>query len=266
MVRDCVLDPLRLSVSFEADLWVLPEGVIVRDRVYCPDPILDGLATVRGDEARHLARVRRAAIGTRIELFDGRGFASEAEVMNLGKERVELRIVGPPLPDRRPAIDLVLATAVPKGERFDWLVEKATELGVAAIQPILAERSVVEPGASKLERLRRVVVEASKQCGRNRLLELRAPVAWPRLLEDQRARPSLLANPGGPPLPEIMTAGRDEPLLLAIGPEGGFTDREVECALDSGFRVFGLGPTILRVETAAISASAVVLAHPIARG
>jgi 16S rRNA (uracil1498-N3)-methyltransferase len=231
----------------------------VADRFYCPDPPVGGRLALEGDEARHLARVRRVGPGEVVEVFDGRGSATKAEVVAVGRDRVELVAVGDPLPDRSAPIRLTLATAVPKGERFDWLVEKATELGVSRLVPIVAERSVVDPRAAKLDRLRRVIVEASKQCGRNRLMELDPPSPWPAVMSDRRDPVRLLAHPSGLP-------ARDWPVVpgasatLAVGPEGGFTGEEVEAALAEGWRAVGLGATLLRVETAGLAVCAMLLA------
>ena len=155
---------------------------------------------------------------------------------------------------------LTLATAVPKGERFDWLVEKATELGVARLVPVLAERSVVDPRAAKLDRLRRAIVESSKQCRRNRLMDLDAADAWASLVGSGSTarppdRPSWRA---GDRRPGLRLDG--QAVILAIGPEGGFTSSEVDHAIGEGWRVVGLGATLLRVETAALAASAILLA------
>src|SRR5262249_14951791 len=127
-----------------------PRGARMADRFYCPDPAVEGRFVLQGDEARHLGRVRRVGLGEVVELFDGRGFATRAKVAGLARDRVELIGQGEPLPDREARCRLTLASAVPKGERFDWLVEKATELGVARLVPLLTERSVVDPGAAKL--------------------------------------------------------------------------------------------------------------------
>ena len=126
---------------------------------------------------RHLNRVCRLGVGDFVEVFDGRGLAMRSEVVATGADWVELMIAGPPLPERPSPFALTLATAVPKGDRFDWLVEKATELGVDRLIPIVTERSVVEPGTSKLSRLRKSIIEASKQSGRNRLMVLESPLA-----------------------------------------------------------------------------------------
>ena len=230
------------------------------DRYYCPEPPTNGWFALEDDEARHLVRVRRVQVGEVVEVFDGRGFATRAEVVALGRDRVELAAVGGPLADRVAACRLTLATAVPKGERFDWLVEKATELGVTRLVPIVAERSVVGPRAAKLDRLRRLVVEASKQCGRNRLMELDRPVPWVDFARQSDERPRLLAHPGGLPAPAWPRARRFGAVTLAVGPEGGFTDAEVETARALGWAAIGLGATLLRIETAALAGCSAILA------
>jgi 16S rRNA (uracil1498-N3)-methyltransferase len=230
------------------------------DRFYCPDPQTGGRFTLEGDEARHLARVRRLGVGDEVEVFDGRGFASLAIVTLLGRERVELTAVGQPLGDRFAPCRLSLATAVPKGERFDWLVEKATELGVARLLPIQTERSVVDPRPAKIDRLRRVIVEASKQCGRSRFMELERPSPWTSVAESADDGVRLLAQPGGLPPSGWPRAPRGAAVTLAVGPEGGFTDAEVESARSSGWTIVGLGATILRIETAGLAGCAAILA------
>lgn len=236
------------------------------DRFYCPDPAVAGRLTITGEEARHLAKVRRLGPGDRVELFDGGGGAVQAEVVTVGRDRVELQTVGEPLEDRTPACRLTLATAVPKGERFDWLVEKATELGVVRLIPLITERSVVDPRAAKLERLRRCVIEAAKQCGRNRLMELDPPTSWASLVAGASADSDLrlMAHPDGVRPSQWPRAGSDRSVLLAVGPEGGFTDAEVDLARSQGWSIVGLGATILRIETAGLVGCATVLARCVA--
>ena len=187
-----------------------------------------------GDEAPPLARGRRGGPGGRVVVFDGLGLSASAEVVAVDRGRVDLAIVG-----IEPATDLggslVLATAVPKGDRFDWLVEKATELGVLRLVPIRSERSVVDPRPTKLDRLRRAVIEASKQSGRSRPMEIAEQTAWADWLASGSlgAASRLLAHPGGGPVgPGLdLAAG----VAVAIGPEGGFTEAEVAAALSSGW-------------------------------
>lgn len=230
------------------------------DRFFYPDLPPGGRVTLEGDEAHHLVRVRRLGPGDQVELFDGRGGALAARVGQIGRGTVELTLVGEPLPDRAAPCELTLATAAPKGDRFDWLVEKATELGVTRLVWLRTERSVVDPRSAKLDRLRRAIVEAAKQCGRNRLMRLDGPVPWADLLRDPTAPVRLFAHPGGLPASAWPRAGTDRPAILAVGPEGGFSDREVEAARGAGWQAVDLGRTILRVETAAVVGSALILA------
>ncbi len=196
-----------------------------------------------------------------MEVFDGSGFATSAEVTDQGRDWVELRVVGEPLPDRVAPCRLTLATAVPKGERFDWLIEKATELGVDRVVPIVTERSVVDPRATKLDRLRRLIVEASKQCGRNRLMVLEQPLHWSVVLTKPAATAlRLVAHPGGSPPSSWPQARRGGDAALAIGPEGGFTDPEIEAARAAGWQLGSLGATLLRIETAGLAGCAAILA------
>lgn len=228
------------------------------DRFYCPEPPVEGRAVLDGDEARHLVRASRLTVGDPVELFDGRGLGYRAEVRQSGKDRVELAIVGEPIADRKPRIDLTLASAIPKGERFDWLIEKATELGVARLVPLRTARSVVDPRGSKLDRLRRLIIAASKQSGRNTLLELSPPRDLADYLQDEPSTVRLLAHPGGGPVPDRQFQPGDT-VALAIGPEGGFADPEVQHARALGWDLIGLGPTRLRIETAALAGAVAIL-------
>jgi 16S rRNA (uracil1498-N3)-methyltransferase len=232
----------------------------VLKRFYCPDPFINGQAILEGDEARHLIRVRRVGAGELVELFDGRGAAFLARVESLGRDRAVLAIQEVSGTDRTPRFTLTLATAVPKGERFDWLVEKATELGVARLIPLVTERSVVDPRSAKLDRLRRVIVEASKQCRRNRLMDLEPPRAWNSLIDSAHESSRLIAHPGGPGITSAGLRPGSGSAILAIGPEGGFAEKEVSRAEEAGWRTVGLVSTILRIETAALAGCSMILA------
>jgi 16S rRNA (uracil1498-N3)-methyltransferase len=149
---------------------------------------------------------------------------------------------------------------VPKGDRFDWLVEKATELGVDRLIPLVTERSVVDPRSAKLDRLRRVVIEACKQSRRDWLMELEAPTPWRSVIGQAEPSIKLIAHPDFPGMAVsgLNLTGRSA--ILAIGPEGGFSDAEVDTARSLGWRPVGLGSTILRVETAALAGCSVLMA------
>jgi 16S rRNA (uracil1498-N3)-methyltransferase len=230
------------------------------ERFFCPGAATGARLVLEYDEARHLSRARRVGAGEVVEVFDGRGFATMAEVVSIGKDRVELQATGPPLPDRVVDVRVTLATAVPKGDRFDWLVEKATELGVDRLVPLNTERSVVDPRSAKLDRLRRAVVEASKQCGRSRLMEITGPTAWAEFLEAPGPALRLVAHPGGLGFADWPDPGAGGSAVLAVGPEGGFADAEVRAARGAGWVVAGLGPTLLRVETAGLVGCARLIA------
>jgi 16S rRNA (uracil1498-N3)-methyltransferase len=233
----------------------------VTERFFCPARARDGRIRLEGDESRHLSRVRRLGPGAVVEVFDGQGWAAHAEVMAVGKDWVDLAFRGELHTDRAAACRLTLATAVPKGERFDWLVEKATELGVDRLVPLVTERSVVDPRAAKLERLRRLVIEASKQCGRNRLMILEKPIDWARWLKEQSAAvPRLVAHPAGLSASQWPRARRGGEAALAVGPEGGFTEDEIAAARGAGWQIASLGATLLRIETAALAGCAAILA------
>jgi 16S rRNA (uracil1498-N3)-methyltransferase len=154
-----------------------------------------------------------------------------------------------------------LAVAPPKGDRFRWLVEKATELGVAKLIPLLTRRTVVDPRDSKLDKLRQTVIGACKQSGRSRLMELTEPLKFDALLAagNDAMHQSILLHPSGDPLFLGAATERGANLTLLIGPEGGFAEDEVEAAIEAGVHTAALGRTILRTETAAIAAAAVAL-------
>jgi 16S rRNA (uracil1498-N3)-methyltransferase len=242
------------------DLWPEVE-ITVSIRFYCPDLPRGGRYRLQADEARHLARVCRHAPGDRVELFDGNGFATIAQVVEIGQDSVELVAHGPPIPDLSPPCSLTLATAIPKGERFDWLVEKATELGVARLIPLVSERSVVDPRVSKLERLRRTIIEASKQSKRNRLMLLEPPMTWLDLVRWAREEVRLLARPNGLPPSRWPALARRRDTILAVGPEGGFSPAEEDLALAAGWHAIRLSTGVLRIETAGLAGAAAILAR-----
>lgn len=226
------------------------------ERFYVPEPIASNRVTLAGDEARHLTSVMRAKVGDEVLLFDGSGAELVAHVAAVRKLAVELDIAERREINRELPFDLTLAVALPKGDRQKWLAEKATELGVTRLVPLVTSRGVAQPVEAALERLRRGVIEASKQCGRNRLMEIAEPqtaVAYVANVPDTALR--LWADPTGEPLSGIQAAGATQ-IHCAIGPEGGFTSEETAAAKLAGWRLVSLGPRILRIETAAIMLAA----------
>ena len=220
------------------------------DRYFSAEIIESPNARLTGSEAHHLLHVMRARPGFEVVLFDGRGGEFPAEVTRCGRAEVELA-VGPRRDvERELSFHLTLAVPLPKGDRQRWLVEKAVELGVARLIPLLTVRS--EGGQSDPSaKLLRYVIEASKQCGRNRLMEIAVPVQWSALVGETEVR-RLVAHPGGQPLAQITLAPPTDS-LVAVGPEGGLTDEEIAQAVEAGWQVVDLGDRLLRVETAAVA-------------
>src|SRR5687768_11687842 len=141
------------------------------ERFYSSQRITGDRATLDGPEAHHLLHVMRARVGDKVTLFDDSGAEFEATVESLGRSDAAVRILERREVDRDLPARLVVGVALPKGDRQRWLVEKLTELGVTELVPLATERGVAQPTASALDRLRRGVVEAAKQCGRNRLMQ-----------------------------------------------------------------------------------------------
>ncbi|WP_010582979.1 16S rRNA (uracil(1498)-N(3))-methyltransferase [Schlesneria paludicola] len=230
-------------------------------RFYCSD--LSELGSVRlvETEAHHLVHVLRHDVGDQVELFDGRGLAAICRITAVRKRDADLEI----LTSRRdpvPLTLLTLATGVPKGDRFEWLIEKATELGVARVIPLTTTRSVVDPRDSKLDKLRQTVITACKQSGQNHLMEITPVVAWTEFLRDHDpAAELLIAHPRGADVGLVSEDAKSSSraIIAAIGPEGGFSDDEVQSAVTHGAKIIRLGPRILRIETAALALAAKIL-------
>ena len=226
-------------------------------RFYSATPIAESLVVLDDDEAHHLLHVLRAKAGDEVILFDGSGWEFPARVTRCGKKQIELEIVARAEVDRELPQPVTLGIALPKGDRQKWLVEKAVEMGAAKLVPLETERGVAQPQPQVLDRLRRAVIEASKQCGRNRLMEIAEPQAWS---EWQRQVPAEALRLVAHPTEVGDAASRAEAIrtaragiYLAIGPEGGFSNEEVSGALALHWQPLQLGRRILRIETAALA-------------
>ena len=229
-------------------------------RVHLPPERIDGERGLLGAEARrYLADVLRLAPGAEVEVFDGRGGRYRAEI-EPGFEAVRL---GPREAVPAAPLELALVVALAKGEKMDLVVQKATELGVARVLPFEAERSVVrlDPARAdeRAERWRRIAAEASRQCGRADVPEVRAPSALGAALAAlPPSAPAVVFHPGGGGLP---APGPAASIAAIVGPEGGLTDAEVRACEAMGAVRAGLGPRVLRAETAAIVAVALLQAR-----
>ncbi len=224
------------------------------ERFFIPQPPSPGPFTLEGPEAHHLGRVSRIPVGSAIVLFCGDGLDYPAQVVRLGKREVELE-VQPAVPngrERRHAV--IVAAPLPKADRGHFLIEKLTELGVAEFIPLETQRTVAAPSDGKTDKLRRAVIEAAKQCGRSVLMRIGQPVRLAAFFAaDRLPARRFLGDALGPPW-EAATPPQDT--LFLVGPEGGLTADERDAALAAGFRLVGLGPMTLRIETAAIALAA----------
>jgi 16S rRNA (uracil1498-N3)-methyltransferase len=219
------------------------------ERFYINWPLAPGPVELSGAEAHHLAKVRRFRAGDAVCLFNGDGREYAARVVHVERRRIALQVTGVASPDRELPFALEVAAPLPKGDRGQFLVEKLTELGVTRFVPLTTERSVIHPREGKLEKLQRYVIEASKQCGRNVLMQIAPVEAWASYCRRADSRSlRLLAHPGEP----LIASARHESACLAVGPEGGFTDEEIALARSAGWQTIGLGPRTLRIETAAL--------------
>lgn len=228
-------------------------------RFFVEPPITGASVRLAGAEAHHLAHVLRVQAGDEVLLFDGSGAQFSAAVRRIGRAGVELTVLARTEVDRESRRGCVLGVALPKGDRQAWLVEKAVELGVARLVPLATERGVALPTDRALGRLRRTVIEASKQCGRNRLMAVEPALGAGEFFGSApREAGRFLADPGGEPLDAARLGGGE--LWFAVGPEGGFTEAEARQADAAGWRRVSLGPRTLRVETAAICLAALAAA------
>jgi 16S rRNA (uracil1498-N3)-methyltransferase len=224
------------------------------------------------EESAHLTRVLRLGVGARVLIFDGRGHQHVASVASIGKSDVEVNVLEPfpAAPEAR--IPLVLAQAVLKGDKMETVIRDATMMGVAAVRPVITQRTVVprsaadQPGVQT--RWHRVAVASAKQCGRAVVPRIEPASAFEVLLEDASiATKLLLVEPAAAAGSSITShdgaAGalddvRPESAMVLIGPEGGWTEDEVQRAIAAGFRPLSLGARTLRAESAPLAALAVL--------
>ena len=230
-------------------------------RRFFVDGVHSGLAELTGDNAHHLTRVLRVEVGQQYEISDNhRVYLSEVETAR--KERVVFRIVEE-IPGKLPPISLTLVVSLIKFERLELILEKATELGAERILPVIAARSekgLDRAAVKRIDRWRKIVLEASQQSRRTRLPVLENPAALRHALALNAGHRYMLEEiSGGQPLLAALPARLTAEAALLVGPEGGWTDPEREQATAAGWIPVSLGPQILRTETAAIAAMGVIM-------
>lgn len=227
-------------------------------RFYCPAPLQTGLVlSLPAGAARHV-QVLRLQPGDVITLFNGEGGEFDATVTRMGRSDVDVEVGAHLLLEREAARAVHLLAGITANERMDWLVEKATELGVASITPLMAERSVLklkgERADKKLAHWQGVAVAAAEQCGRNRVPTIHPAVnlkEWLAQPKGDGQRWVLSLAQGTQPLAAVYTS--TQPVVVLSGPEGGLAPAEEAAALAAGFQPVTLGPRVLRAETAPLA-------------
>ncbi len=222
-------------------------------RFYLPPAAWTESPFLEGDESKHLAQVLRIQPEKWITVFDGQGNRAEAKVLSVSKQRVDLML---DLAESRetPLPKITLAQAIPKGKNMDWIVQKAVELGVSKIQPLLTRNTIASPGDNKADKWRRTALEACKQCGQDTIPMIEDPVSFDQWLAGRKPTElELIASLADDPqnFREALASHPDlESITIAIGPEGDFSPEEMTAALSAGFIPVTLGDLVLRVETA----------------
>lgn len=213
--------------------------------------------SVAGESARYLSKVLRLETGAPVIVFNGSGGEYEAGVARITSGHVDIRVGEFAEPDRESPLQITLAQGLSRGDRMDFVIQKAVELGVAAVAPIATARSVVHLGGPRLERRRLhwrgVAISACQQCGRTRLPEILPPQSLFELLASDAGGERLVLSPTATSTIDAAKAVEFRVTLL-VGPEGGLEDAELAAAVGAGYKPIRMGPRVLRTETAALAA------------
>ena len=244
-----------------------------RRRFYAPPGAFNlklGNVMLAEDEARHLRDVLRLKTGDDVSVFDGEGKEFHCRVVESRRDRAQLEVVNETTPLRHESpLHLTLAVALLKGEKFDLVVQKATELGVVEVVPVVTKLADIRlrdnsDAAKRVTRWQRIALEAAKQCGRARVPIVTEPIDFSDLIQAQDATVAsnrlLFTEREGQSLKDAPLETNSSALTALIGSEGGWTDEELQNARDAGWILVTLGGRTLRAETAAISV-AVLLQH-----
>jgi len=232
-----------------------------RHRFYAaPSNFTESSAILDAEESHHLTRVLRLGEGARVFIFDGEDAEYECEVARVAKHEVELNLLRRLDDVVESPLRMTLAQALIKGDKFDWVIQKATELGVTRIVPLVTDHCDIkraeERAEQRLQRRRRIALEALKQCGRRRLVEICEPAPFDDFCGSKSPSPRLIfSERGGECLREVSAKLREvNQLSLCVASEGGWSERELLKAESNGFTPVSLGSRVLRTETSAIVA------------
>jgi len=224
-----------------------------------PENFSDERVRLDKDETRHLRDVLRLREGEEVSVFDGEGREYRCTISEIGKKDSTLKVIGemePAAPES--ALEITVAASMLSGEKYDLIIQKAVELGVAKFIPIHTVRCDVRltDGGKRMDRWRRIAMEATKQTGRAKLMEIAEPTAFDKLLADLKGEDVVLFSERDGR--DLGTVSPDKKITACYGPKGGWDDTELELASKHGVKIVTLGGRILRAETAAIAITAIV--------
>ena len=225
-----------------------------------PENVYKNHFILNGEEFNHAVKVLRKNPGDSLSAVDGRGFLYEGKIQSIENKSLKVVIINKEENVGEPELFLTLAQAVPKGAGFDYVVEKGTEIGLSAIQPIITARSIVNPG-NRIPRWKNKALTAMKQCGRSRCPDIYEPLDFETALKNFQRELLIIAHESYDNDPEdiILKIRHASGVTFFIGPEGGFTEQEFKLALDMGALPMNLGPRRLRSDTAGLVGSVKIL-------
>lgn len=239
-----------------------------------PEQFQEGIVIITGEDARHIGKVMRGRPGDKVIVSDGLAREALAEIEHIEQDRVTAAVIEMLEMTSEPRVKVTIAQSLPKGDKMETVIQKCTEIGAHAFVPFLSARTVVQYDAKKegkrLDRWRKIAKEAAEQSHRNRIPDIAAPLSWKELLASfagydlvcycyEKEHGRQLRDVIAPFMEQSSQQGEHPRILLVVGPEGGFTEEESMAAENAGARSTGLGPRILRAETAGMAALACIL-------
>lgn len=230
-------------------------------RFFIDGPVTD-VALITGGDAAHIRRSLRMRVGEPLTLCDGKGTDFDGVIASMEEETVRVRVLGRAPSAAEPSVEVTLYQGLPKGDKLEWIIQKAVELGVAAVVPVVTARSVVRlegKAERRRERWQRIADEAAGQCGRGILPQVAVPLTLDEALPELSAQDAIVLYEGGGRPLRALIAPECRRLSLLIGPEGGFDPAEIARLQAVGVRRATLGKRILRCETAPVAALAAAM-------
>jgi|Deesub1362A_J573_1020465.scaffolds.fasta_scaffold00252_5 16S rRNA (uracil1498-N3)-methyltransferase len=224
-----------------------------------PEALLSKEVKISGEDARYLGNVLRVRIGEEVMIFDGAGKRYICRVTGVHRKEVVVEKIREERHSAESSLDVTVVQGIPKGEKMEMIIQKTTELGVKRLIPLITERSQIRY-TGRLNRWRRIALSASQQSGRETIPVVEEPLHFNEFIDRKERYRGIIFHEGERQkgLKEILRRLGDGELFLLIGPEGGFTDEEVDQSIKKGFITASLGPRILRAETAAITAMGLI--------